>query len=443
MTVQLRHILIALLFLGHSVMAEDRALIIGIESYPNLDLRLAPQSAAEDAIAMAELSVTQWGYAQTQVSVLINEAASSDAILNALIDELVGLTGPGDRALLYFAGVGSRNSAGKRVLLANDSESLLGRIPEDAISDILDLIADRQVTVIIDAGFRGDINTPGQRGVGAPGFEATPFAANGELRAVYAASAISQTAWETAAGGVFTRALVDSFEAGMTHGDLITLLRRDSNRWCESNPDCAQMGLNPDFAGPISGSPATTAIAAQPAPIPTPAPTPTPTGDQSAAGLVDNLFTSSNAAGLQLAVDGGTQLTIGQSVTFRARANASGTLVILDIGPTGELAQVFPSALAPASGTKIVAGQELSIPAGQSSNGAPLRVRVTGPAGSGLLLGLLIEDNLPDLTAVLPQNLSGGSVNDATQYLIDIALDLERTRPGGWSATTLPYTISN
>ncbi len=406
--------------------AEDRALIIGVEGYPNLDLRLAPQSATDDAIAMAQLAVERWGYGQTQVSVLLDSAATSAAILDALIDELVGLTAPGDRALLYFAGLGSRNAADTRVILAYDSESLLGRIPEDALSDILDLIADRDVTVIMDTGFRGDIATPGQRGIGAPGFEATPFAANGDSRAVYAASAVSQTAWETAQGGVMTNALIAAAKGAadtnadgtITHGETIAYLRSQSTAWCATQANCAPMGLSPDFAGPLNRS-ATGIEVAGAAPAPqTNAP-----------------FTASNSADVRLSIDGGTALSIGQSVTFRVLAQAAGTLLILDVDPQGQLSRVFPSRLAAGSGTRIVPGVELSIPSGTSANGAPLRVRVTGPAGDGYLLGVLIEGADVDATTLLPQNATAADLPQLAQTLSNLGRS--------YSVTTLNYTISN
>ena len=75
-------------------------------------------------------------------------------------------------------------------------------------------------------------------------------------------------------------------------------------------------------------------------------------------------------------------------------------------------------------------------------------IRVTEPAGAGFLLGLFIEDELPRLTAVLPENLAGGPVPNAGQYLYEIAQDLLRLQADGsassateWSATYLPYEI--
>ncbi|MEL6802094.1 MAG: hypothetical protein AAFO80_19680, partial [Pseudomonadota bacterium] len=67
----------------------------------------------------------------------------------------------------------------------------------------------------------------------------------------------------------------------------------------------------------------------------------------------------------------------------------------------------------------------------------------------GFLLALFIEDELPNLTALLPENIKGGPIPNAGQYLYEIAQDLLRLQatPTGnsaveWSATYLPYRIA-
>lgn len=415
----IRHFALVCL-LATPALAEDRALIIGIEGYPDLDLRLAPQSAKEDALATAQLAVTEWGYTHTQVSLLLDSAATSDAILNALIDEIVGLTAPGDRALIYFAGLGSRTSRAERVLLAYDSESLLGRIPEGAISDILDLISDRAVTVIIDAGFSGDIATPGQRGIGAPGFETAPFAANGDARAVYAASTASQTVWETAQGGIFTTNLIagatgaadQNGDGQISHAELSGFAAQRSTAWCDTHRPCTLAGLSVDFAGPASASPMSRAM-----------PPATTTPDT----------TLPNPAQLTLTIDGGPTLTIGHSATFRAKSGDTGTFVLLDIAPDGTVAQLYPSSLAP--GTGLTSGTTLVIPSALSTSGAQLRMRVTGPGGSGQLISLFTPGDRPELARDIQGQITTASPDDITTVMNRLA------GPGVWSATLTPYTI--
>ena len=91
-------------------------------------------------------------------------------------------------------------------------------------------------------------------------------------------------------------------------------------------------------------------------------------------------------------------------------------------------------------------GQPLTIPNALGANGRPLRIRVTEPSGQGLLLGLFIEGDLPQLTALMPAGLAGGPVPNASQSLFEISqsllnMEADPDRPIAWSATYLPYRI--
>ena len=86
------------------------------------------------------------------------------------------------------------------------------------------------------------------------------------------------------------------------------------------------------------------------------------------------------------------------------------------------------------------------IPSAVGANGRPLRIRVTEPAGQGLLLGLFVEDDLTRLSDALPAGLTGGPVANAGQSLFEISqallrLEADPDSPVSWSATYLPYRI--
>ncbi|MEM1342099.1 MAG: DUF4384 domain-containing protein, partial [Pseudomonadota bacterium] len=137
---------------------------------------------------------------------------------------------------------------------------------------------------------------------------------------------------------------------------------------------------------------------------------------------------------------------IGDTVNFSASADRDGALLLLDLDPSGALAQVYPSTLSPEGATRIVAGEVLTIPSALGASGQPLRLRVTEPAGPGLLLGLFIEGDLEALSALMPAGLEGGPVPGGNQSLFQISQDLLRLeadpdRPIAWSAAYLPYRI--
>ncbi len=467
-------------------LAGDRALVIGIDDYPDLALSQPLTGARADAERFRDFLIRDMGFDPEGVTLLTDAEATSGAIMQVVIDRLVAETAPGDRAVFYFAGLGSRlaGPAGandvKEVLLAHDAPSVLGNIPREALAEIFDLLDEQEVTVVIDASFRADsreltsgmaaarslrLDTADHAAVGAAGEAEAPYGAGSRERAVWNAAAPDQYAWEAGGAGVFTQAFIDGIGTGaadangngtITNAELLTFLRDRSESWCAAIAECAgdAGGLTPHFAGPLQ---AASLHATAPAPEPT-APEATPLPESTLApkdldltdtlGFVTDLFTPSNAANLRLALSHESPLRIGDTVSFSITAERAGTLVLLDVNPKGELAQIFPSGLAKTGTTRMAAGETLTIPNGKSGNGAPLEIRVTEPHGKGFLLGLFIEDDLPRLTAILPENLAGGPVPNAGQYLYEIAQDLLRlqadasgTSAPEWSATYLPYEI--
>ena len=456
----MRHLLSAILLAAAlPAQAENRALVIGIDSYAQ-----PLHGAVRDAARMAAVIPEVWNIPASQITTLTDDAATSDAILTALIDDLVGKTVAGDTALLYFAGKGTRLPGGDAAIVAHNADALLGQIPASVIADMLDLIPDRAVTVIIDAGFDGRADLIGgaqPRGIaGASAADQTPFGAGKVTRTIWNAAQPGQFAWEDLDRGVFTHALVTALtqKAGDTDGDgritnaeLHDHLARQTTLWCDTNATCAAdgRGVIPAFTGPEN---ATLLIgpAAAPQPVPVTAPilppSDAPASYMETLGIVTDLFAPSNAAGLTLAMSTGPSPTIGQIIEFAATSERPGQLVLLDIDPDGNLVQVFPSMLAPAADTTLTPGQPLIIPNGRSVNDKPIRIRVTAPAGQGFLLGLLIEGDLPTLENVVPDSIVGGPVPNAGQYLYQMSQDLlarqaETTNPLRWSATYLPYTI--
>jgi hypothetical protein len=429
--------------------AEDRALVIGIDDYTALGIERPLQSASADAQTFSSFLQEHWNYDPAHITLLTNAQATSDAIMSVLIDKLVGETVAGDRVVFYFAGLGSRikDRTGNEpdglseVLLAYDADTLFGKIPEDAIADILDIIDDRKVTMVIDASADGDTDRPAgpmTRGeisdassaASTASFSEAPFGTGKVERTIWNAAAPGQYAWENSDGGVFTQAFVagigerlaDANQNGtVTNAELLGHLRQLSDDWCAATVECAatQLGLTPNFAGRVDGvagrQKATIAVTTTTEPA---APLDgTPPSYTETLGFVTDLFSPSNDAGLTLNINSGNTLKVGDVVSFSVDADRDGTLVLLDVNPDGELAQIFPSPLSTEDATRMNAGETLTIPNTLSNSGQPLQIRVSEPAGKGFLLGLFIEDDLPALKAILPADLAGGAIPNAGQYL--------------------------
>ena len=448
--------LAALLF-ATSAFADDRALVIGIDDYSAIEGAPTLNGALGDAGRITDLLTDTLGYAPDAVTTLTNGAAHYDAILSSLIDRLVSETAPGDRVFLYFAGLGTTLTDGSPALVAHDGNSVLGRIPLATFSDILQVIADRDITVVIDASFDGGpVGTRGMAGGVAKG-----TATLGENVTLWTASETGQFTWETIDSGVFTDAWIGGLSGNadadgngdISNGELYAYASEATSGWCDAYPNClaSGRGFTPTFNGDAGASVTKLAPAKADPPQqviidPIEIDNGAPASYRETLGFVTDLFAPSNDARLSLAIKGGDRLQVGDFVSFTAAADRPGTLLLLDVDPTGALAQVYPSKLAAKDGTRLSPGQPLTIPNAIGANGRPLRIRVTEPSGQGLLLALFIESDLPQLTSIMPAGLSGGPVPNAGQSLFKISqsllnLEADPNNPVAWSATYLPYRI--
>lgn len=494
--------------------AEGRAVVVGIDSYPGVFLPRALSSAAADAERMRDHLVMDLGFAPGAVTLLTDEAATSGAIVDALLDDLVGGTGPGDRAFFYFAGLGGRiadqggteSDGHEEVLLAHGDGDPFALIPEGALVEIFDRLGDRDVSLVIDASMTapparaigqdeavaaraaafGQVPQVDSRNVSGadPGpvgeatFREDPFGTGAASRNIWVAAAPSQVAWETPEGGVFTAAWIEGVSHGaadingngvVTHAELLVHMRKSSEAWCAGNESCRAtgLGLTPDFSGDVLGRVAALdpAAAAEQEAHPTPAPdasVPYGSNRQAAAhealaaapgrdtvqAFVTDLFAASNAAGLTIDISTDGPMRLGDTVSFTVATERAGTLLLLDVNPEGDLFQIFPSRLSVAEAAAVSAGEAVRIPGPFATSGRPIRIRVTEPAGDGMLLALLVESEAPVFETILPRNLELAPIPDATQYLYEIVQSLLEMQVGPrgneaveWSAAYLPYSI--
>jgi len=163
--------------IGH---AEDRALVIGINLYPEIakngvlgagNLR----GAVTDAQGFNQFLVNGFGFKEKQVKVLLDGDATKNNIVEAFNKWLVEGTNPGDRAIFYFAGHGAQieDIDGDEPLGDKFDESLapanskgdLGVFPlaisnlllDDEINTLLGKLVGRKIFVFVDACFSGTI----------------------------------------------------------------------------------------------------------------------------------------------------------------------------------------------------------------------------------------------------------------------------------------------
>ncbi|GMU54451.1 MAG: hypothetical protein AMXMBFR33_35970 [Candidatus Xenobia bacterium] len=125
---------------------QKRALVVGVESYP--DGKVA--HAVSDAQAMARALVEKAGFPAQQVSTLEGPAATRDAIAKAM-GALTFDSGQQDLVVFYFAGMSGLNSLGNKQLMASDTQpdSQNGVSAED-LQRFLNDLPTHNVVVLLD-----------------------------------------------------------------------------------------------------------------------------------------------------------------------------------------------------------------------------------------------------------------------------------------------------
>jgi hypothetical protein len=92
-----------------SMKLTKRALLVGINQYPNLEPRYQLSGCVNDGSLMADILRNHFGFPEANLTVLTDAEATRDGILNAL-DTLVTETYAGDIIAIYYSGHGSQRT---------------------------------------------------------------------------------------------------------------------------------------------------------------------------------------------------------------------------------------------------------------------------------------------------------------------------------------------
>ena len=361
--------------------AEDRALVIAINEYPDKPL-LGPLN---DARTMERLLTGPLGFRPDQVRMLLDGAATRQGIIDAVETWIIAGTGPGDRALIYWSGHGTQLLERGEADEADGLDEALvpvdykgpagGLLIDDEIAAFLETLADRRVTLIVDACNSGTISrTLAGDGSGPPrtrylptdtldvpraggtrsaraqdmrdddGVADTPRSATLE---VWSASAPYQLAWETRIDGrpqgVFTEAFARAVQGAadrngngtVSRNEVMHMVRAESRAFCSHDPECREGELSPE----LEAEPRIRALEVAQW-----------TGDvaPSPGELAEDLFLPP-VSGMNLAILGmdGEVRPVRAGDLFRLELNAPipGRLVLLDLRDDGAVTLLFPSAL--------------------------------------------------------------------------------------------------
>ncbi|MDX1548575.1 MAG: caspase family protein, partial [Rhodothermales bacterium] len=142
------------------------ALLVGINTYPNLTRFSQLKGAANDVARMHTLLTTRYAFPPENVRVLLDEAATREGILAAFREHLVANARAGDIVVFHFSGHGSRlpDAPGgdetdgiDETLVPTDSDRHGARdIRDDDLEALLaELDPDARITLIFDSCHSG------------------------------------------------------------------------------------------------------------------------------------------------------------------------------------------------------------------------------------------------------------------------------------------------
>lgn len=135
----------------------SRALVIGIDKYQSA----SPLSyAVSDAVAIKEILVSNFGFHESEITLLTNEAATRQAVLKAFLRFSNDDVGLDDRLIVFFAGhghtrTGIRGEIGYLVPHDADMADFSTFIRWDELTRNTDLIRAKHILFIMDACYGG------------------------------------------------------------------------------------------------------------------------------------------------------------------------------------------------------------------------------------------------------------------------------------------------
>ena len=141
------------------------ALLVGIDRYRNEGLK-RPRGAVHDVRLVRTALIERCGFADEDVSVLVDEEASRTSILNAF--RKLAELGRTDPAVFFFAGNGSTDSSGNPTLVSADGRT--GEVFDIGLDELAGIARESDAAnliSIIDASFIGEVASDGGRSLDA------------------------------------------------------------------------------------------------------------------------------------------------------------------------------------------------------------------------------------------------------------------------------------
>jgi hypothetical protein len=367
----------ALLAISAASAQADKALVIGINAYPNLPAAAQLNGCVADAESVAQLLKGSYSMA---VTAIMNEKATGQAI-RAALDSLKNSMSPSERLVVYFAGHGSRSSSGMGVILPSDAQesSEEADITADELNSRVRQIPAASRSVLLDSCFSGAMT----RALHNPNLRSRYFERDHAKRLV----PVRDSADVTDSGGVcyFTAArpnevanetTTDQGVRGIFTYKLGRYLKNSGEVWGDVQRDVSKYVADEteDLQHPTLSSKFTEIHVFAPQkgdgpPKPEPGPKPTPPHPKPNLTIWDQ-YNADNADRRRLDLEmlpNRTDITLNDRIHFSIRVGESGYLVVLDRDQADTLQVIWPVAGKDAEKTYVKVGKTLSLPdAGQA-----------------------------------------------------------------------------
>jgi secreted trypsin-like serine protease len=478
---------------GPKIAPGDRALLIGIDAYENPKFNL--KGSVNDVRNMQQLLINTFQYQGEQIMTLIDAQATRANILKAFDDWLIRDSAPRARVFFYMSSHGAQvpdlNGDEEdgldetlvpydtRVETQNGKKVLRNQIIDDEIDERLKRIADRNVTVVIDACHSGtatrdlDVFEPGTVKclcAVLDDYEPRDLLAaerSEELRSTRSAMPKqgfierrdNVVAWSAVNDGqfalvdtesaepqsVFTRRFIAGIAQGsaggdgaMSHARLLDYLRAQSQEYCSRHKKECPGGLSPQLEARRDLLPVDV-VTGRP-----------PSRPQD---IPQNVLVHDNSAGVTVEFVQGSELRVGQVAQFRVETRQPGYLVLLDVSPDGNVTQVFPnerSLSTPTGGRRssnlVVPDRALLVPDPSNPYGG-LEYTIDPPSGEGRLIAILSKDPIRAVT--VPESPTTFHDDSGSEFVAQIADELLRepviagkVQKREWSVAQKPYRIN-
>ncbi len=468
-----------------------RALLIGIERYRTVNPLMG---TVNDARTMKGFVSSHMGFDENEIRMLLDDAATRSNILREIEDWLIAGTRPGDDVFLYFSGHGSQQRDDNGDEADGLDETLVpvdatigaddiarGMIADDEIAVLLARLSGRRVYVVVDTCHSGTSD----RGIGVDNwrYEKTLRTADGRpLRIERAGTAsgaadgrpgagagfvstkdvgpnpLDITVWAAVRadqkalvdeeardepGSVFTRRLLWGAQDGnadadasgiVTRSELHDYLLRESEAYCARHRHRCGSGLTPQLqAGSGGVGMAAFSRGAGVASGPTVATVSKDLLLRQAERLVVQ-----DEHEVELRIEPGTELTVGEAVDIVVRSDRDGHLVLLDIDAAGRMVQIFPNRFSERNEVpdRIRAGEPLRIPGAKGG----FRFSIAPPLGEGRLMAIVAERSL-QLTGPVSRHKDLDAVEHPRAYLVELYEALRAAGGADWGRATRDYEV--